>query len=165
MRDKEFTVGWDMDGTLCDFDLEMKRQKERNPEVEFPQSKEGFFMNLPAIQGAVRCFQKLKEVRHIQLYILTAPSIKNALCYTEKRLWVEQWLGMDVVEHLIIANDKSLVMLDVLVDDNVSGKGQDRILGKLIHVNRFTTHWDDLYEEIVAMSNEEAPVDLQDPLH
>ena len=66
-------------------------------------------------------------------YILTAPSVHNPLCYTEKRVWVEQHLGMSMVNRLIISPDKSLLRGDYLIDDHASGSGQEEFQGELIH--------------------------------
>ena len=63
---------------------------------------------------------------------MTEPSIVNPLCYTEKRIWVEQHSGMEMVERLIISPDKSLLKGDYLIDDIPEGKGQESFEGKLI---------------------------------
>jgi 5'-nucleotidase len=68
----------------------------------------------------------------LDVHILTAPSIYNPLCYTEKRLWVEDHLGFDAVNRLIIAPDKSLLRGDVLIDDQAEGRGQDCFKGSLM---------------------------------
>lgn len=64
----------------------------------------------------------------LDVYILTAPSIKNPHCYSEKRIWVEEHLGIEVVNKLIISPNKG----DYLIDDNVSGKGQENFEGEII---------------------------------
>jgi 5'-nucleotidase len=64
-------------------------------------------------------------------YMLTAPSTKNPLCYTEKRVWVERYLGMRFVERLIICPNKALLIGDILIDDQASGRGQEAFTGTL----------------------------------
>jgi 5'(3')-deoxyribonucleotidase len=64
---------------------------------------------------------------------LTAPSEHNPLSYTEKRIWIEKHLGFDFVERLIICSNKSLLKGDILIDDHISGKGQENFEGQLIH--------------------------------
>lgn len=66
-------------------------------------------------------------------YILTAPSTKNPLSYTEKRVWVEEKLGFALVDRLIIYAHKGLLKGDILIDDNNSGRGQEHFEGRLIH--------------------------------
>tara|TARA_R110000823_G_scaffold296080_3_gene416111 strand:+ start:46965 stop:47261 length:297 start_codon:yes stop_codon:yes gene_type:complete len=51
------------------------------------------------------------------VWLLSRPSFKNPLCYTEKRLWVENNLGEEWVEKFILAPDKSLLIGDYLIDD------------------------------------------------
>ena len=63
----------------------------------------GFYLDLPTIPGAVDAFNKLSE--KYEVYILTAPSWENPSCYTDKRLWVEKYLGDVAYKRLIISND------------------------------------------------------------
>lgn len=49
----------DMDDVLCHFEDEKLRQIKANPDVEFPQSKLGFFENLEPIGGAIDSVNKL----------------------------------------------------------------------------------------------------------
>lgn len=72
------------------------------------------------------------EHKSVDLYILTAPSVKNPLCYVEKREWVEKYLGMEMVERLIISPNKGLNKGDYLIDDNDYGRGQELFEGELI---------------------------------
>jgi len=65
-------------------------------------------------------------------YILTAPSTKNPMSYTEKRVWVEKHLGMEMVERLIISPNKSLLKGHYLIDDNIEGKGQEGFEGEVL---------------------------------
>lgn len=123
----------DMDDTLCDYKSQIERYKEQFPEVEFPQSVEGFFLEMNPISGAVAIANELFDYPAYEVYILTAPSIFNPLCYTEKRLWVENHLGFRWVERLIIAFDKGLLKGHYLVDDYIEGRGQEKFEGQLIH--------------------------------
>ena len=45
----------DMDGVLCDFDGAFKRDKDAFPDLDYPQSREGFYRGLVPIEGAVEC--------------------------------------------------------------------------------------------------------------
>lgn len=123
----------DMDDVLCDFHSAYKKALLDNPSIAFPQSQYGFFANLKPIEGAIAAARALEASDMYQPYILTAPSVKNPLCYTEKRVWVEQWLGFSFVEKLIICPDKSLLKGQYLVDDHISGKGQENFDGQVLH--------------------------------
>lgn len=127
------TVYVDMDHVLCDFEALYKRDRERTPSRVYPQSRPGFFLELEPIDSAIAGFNYLKTHPSLDVYILTAPSVRNPHCYTEKRLWVEQHLGLDAAYKLIISPNKSLLLGDFLIDDYISGKGQEHFVGTIIH--------------------------------
>lgn len=122
----------DMDDVLCNFKEAHAKALSANPSIQFPQSQYGFFLNLMPKEGAIDAVAAFEASSNYDVYILTAPSLKNPLCYTEKRAWVEKWLGFSMVEKLIISPNKSLLNGDILIDDNVSGKGQEGFEGRLI---------------------------------
>lgn len=121
----------DMDDVLCDFSGEYRRMRELQPEVVYPQSIAGFFESLPPILDAVESVNELRK--HYRVIILSAPSTRNPLSYTEKRLWIEAQFGYEVTKKLILSPDKSLLKGDFLIDDRSSGKGQELFAGELIH--------------------------------
>ena len=131
MTDKKI-VYIDMDDTLADFMGAYVSAREEKPEMAFPQAEYGFFANLKPLEDAIESVQNLLDSNHLSPYVLTAPSTVNPLCYTEKRIWVEQHLGMEMVERLIISPDKSLLKGDYLIDDIAEGKGQEGFEGELI---------------------------------
>ena len=122
----------DMDDVICDYTKSYQEAKKQRPEIIYPQSIYGFFSNLKPIDGAIETIIALKQSKDYEVYILTAPSTYNPLCYTEKRVWVEKWLGYYFVKRLIISPNKGLLKGDVLIDDHVNGNGQERFEGKLI---------------------------------
>jgi 5'(3')-deoxyribonucleotidase len=123
-----FRVFIDMDGVLANFD---KAYKEKWTEkMQFPQATQGFFESLEPIKYAVSNYRYLAYQYDVR--IATAPSVMNPLCYTEKRLWVEKHLGMQAAERMIIIPDKSLLIGDILIDDNTEGKGQESFQGTLL---------------------------------
>jgi len=103
----------DMDDTLCDFTGEFIKNKDV---VKYPQSKYGFFLRLEPLPGAIDGLFHL--AKNFDIWILTRPSIMNPLSYTEKRVWVENHLGMEMVNKLILSPDKSLFKGDYLIDDH-----------------------------------------------
>ena len=97
----------DMDGVLCDFDKAYK-EKFIEGKVEYPQSQARFFENLEIIEDAYSSMAVL--INMFDLWILTAPSVINPNCYTEKRVWIEEHFGrFELQEKLIICPDKSLL--------------------------------------------------------
>lgn len=129
MKPKVFYI--DMDGVLCDFEGAFSRDKIAYPDNPYPQSRKGFYRELKPISGAVKAMEMLLAAEAVEAYILTAPSVHNPLSYTEKRLWVEEYLGFEWVNKLIMSPDKSLLKGDVLIDDHIAGRGQDLFDGIL----------------------------------
>ena len=99
----------DMDDVICDFTGEYQKDLARDPEIKFPQSQYGFFNKLPPLKGAIGAVKALLSSTQYDPYILTAPSILNPLCYTEKRVWIESKFGLDFVNKLIICPNKGLL--------------------------------------------------------
>lgn len=120
----------DLDDTLCNYTGAFMSAKKENPNIEFPQSQWGFFVNLKPIEGAIETVKELME--HYDVWILTRASHKNPLCYTEKRLWVEKYFGEDFCEKLIICSNKNFLKGDYLIDDSFLN-GQPDFEGQWLH--------------------------------
>jgi 5'-nucleotidase len=133
MFNSKLIVYVDMDDVLCDYTRSYHEALTINPDIKYPQSQYGFFVNLPVIEDAVDAVNALMQSKNYGVYILTAPSTRNPFSYTEKRVWIEQHFGYEFVEKLIICSNKGLLKGDYLIDDNISGKGQESFEGKLIH--------------------------------
>ena len=121
-----------MDDVLCEYKKAYYEKMEENPGIKYPQSQYGFFRDLKPLAGGIEAVKKLSSYEDTEIYIVTAPSLKNPLSYSEKREWVEKNLGMNMVERLIISPNKGLNKGDYLIDDNDRGKGQENFEGKLI---------------------------------
>lgn len=123
----------DMDDVLCDFTKASQKAVLNNPAIQYPQSQYGFFRNLEPIKDGIETVNYLRSIDLFEVYILTAPSVLNPLCYTEKRLWMEDYFGLDMLNRLIISPNKGLNKGHYLIDDNDSGKGQENFEGQLLH--------------------------------
>lgn len=131
----------DMDDTLADFSGGIELKKSQNPAMNFPQAEYGFFSGLNPIQDAIKAVNTLAE--KYDVYLLTAPSTRNPFSYAEKRVWVEKYLGMEMVEKLIISPNKGLLKGDILIDDNIKGYGQESFEGELIQFgSRMYPSWE-----------------------
>jgi 5'-nucleotidase len=119
----------DMDGVLSNFHKAYSEGLSTNPEIPYPQSKIGFFLDLETIEGSIESFKLLEG--HFDMWILTRPSTHNPHCYTEKALWVRDKLGFHIQEKTIISCDKSLLIGDYLIDDDTR-HGQLGFGGELI---------------------------------
>ncbi|MEQ9008854.1 MAG: hypothetical protein RLP12_13280, partial [Ekhidna sp.] len=84
------------------------------------------------IQGAIVTIKEIEEYGY-DIYILSCPSPLNPHSYTEKRIWIEEHLGTDYIEKLILTMNKGLVKGDYLVDDWTEGRGQENFEGELLH--------------------------------
>jgi len=105
----------DMDDTLCNFTGARKEALKKVPGQQFPQAQMDFFRKLEPIDDAISSILTLAT--RYDVWILTRPSYINPLCYTEKRLWVEDHLGLEWCNKLILCPDKSLLKGDILIDD------------------------------------------------
>jgi 5'(3')-deoxyribonucleotidase len=105
----------DMDGVLCDY---RKRFEELESDlIPLPQTTFGFYTSLEPIYGAIEAYKQLEE--KYDVWILTRPSYQNPMCYTEKRVWVEKYLGLKAAQKLIICWNKGLLKGDYLIDDTL----------------------------------------------
>lgn len=129
---KKYIIHVDMDNTLCDFTSEYLEVQEQQPERQWPQSDPGFFLRLAPLANAIETYRWLEAQEIFDVWILTAPSVWNPLCYTEKRQWVGEHFDIHVAHKMIISPDKSLVKGDFLIDDYIEGKGQENFEGELI---------------------------------
>ena len=115
----------DLDDVMCNFSKAYLEKK--SPECYYPQSDYGFFRNLEPIEDSIESYKILEN--HYDVWILTAPSIHNPLCYSEKREWVEKHLGFETCKKLIISPNKGLLKGDYLIDDNI----HEGFEGELLH--------------------------------
>lgn len=105
----------DMDDTACNFSKAYRIAIAKEPGIIYPQSQLKFFENLEPIEDFVDAYFKLKT--KFNVFLLSRPSIFNPLSYTEKRLWVEKYLGFDECGKMMLACDKTLVRGKYLIDD------------------------------------------------
>ena len=126
----------DLDDTLCAYNKAYESSVIQNPEILYPQSQKGFYQSLDPLKDAVSVFKWLCDQSNFDVYILSAPSLYNPLCYSEKRFWVEQRLGFEYVHRLIISYHKNLLKGDYLIDDRSEGRGQELFSGVLVQYGR-----------------------------
>ena len=141
---KKEIVYVDMDDTICDWRCAYDKALKDYPEQKYPQAVMDFFRKLKPIPGAIEGFLKLTDVGY-DVWILTRPSYMNPLCYTEKRLWVEDHLGIEWTQKLIISPDKALLKGDWLIDDypwpGFEGK-------QILYGSKEYPNWDAVHETL-----------------
>lgn len=138
----------DMDDVLTDY---RSRHKEmQTTMMKYPQSQYGFFRNLDPIDGGIESVKEMDSMDGVEVYILTSPSFMNPLSYCEKREWIEKYFGIDFCKKLIICSNKGLMNGDILIDDNIKGKGQEEFIGKLIHYGSSEfPDWESVMKEVI----------------
>lgn len=105
----------DMDDTLCNYSSARYYAIKKDPLIEYPQSQYGFFYNLQPMDGAIWFVNLLQ--RDFDVHIVTRPSVKNLLCYTEKAAWVKEHFGEEMLNNLTITCHKDRLDGDYLIDD------------------------------------------------
>lgn len=129
MNNKVLKVHIDMDDTLLAFSKAYNAAKTVNPEQMYPQSQYGFFANLELLPFADLAYKYFTKWRRHEVYFLTAPSVYNPFCYTEKRVSIEKHFGFEACKNLIFACDKSMIRGDVLIDDRADSNKQNEFEG------------------------------------
>lgn len=163
INDDRITIYIDMDGVLADFYKKAKEMLALEPYIKYPQSQYDFFRNLEPIKDAIETYKWLDSQDMFNVCILTAPSVLNAWSYTDKRIWVEKYLGIDACHKMTISGQKHQSIGDYLIDDNFEGKGQDKVIGKLIHFNKITNNWShikDYFEKKYILNKNETELSI-----
>lgn len=120
----------DMDGVLCNYQTKFVEWRFKHPEIKFPQADIRFWQELEPMLGALDAVRAISKYHDV--YFATAPSYLNAMCYTGKRMWIENYFGIEACKNLILCYDKSMLRGDVLIDDNLDTNGQNEFEGTLI---------------------------------
>lgn len=130
----------DMDGVIADYSGEFKRRwDELHPnkplgnwdsrryhdiDENYPHHRYNineiitsnpFFYTLPPIPGAIEGLQRLSK--NHEVYLCSAPSIRNESCASAKMVWVKNFLGYKWLDKTILTRDKTLIDADYLIDD------------------------------------------------
>lgn len=114
-NDEKEIVYVDMDDTICEYTKARFEALRNIPTQAFPQAQFDFFRKLEPIPGAIEALNILNT--KYDVWILTRPSVPNPWCYTEKRLWIEDHMGLDWCHKLILCPDKALMIGNYLIDD------------------------------------------------
>jgi len=130
------TILIDMDGVLVDWDRgfykawagrsHVDRSKSYHMEDCVPAMRrdealnmmceKDFFFGLPAAEGGIDALNGMVAAG-FKVYLCTAPLLQSRYCAQEKVAWVREHLGEQWLPRLILANDKTTVRGDVLIDD------------------------------------------------
>lgn len=107
---------------LKEFDLEYNFPFEDWKKIKSLRLQEGFFRDLPLIEGAREGLERLADqATHVR--IVTAPTWEWQFCVPEKYEWVEKHLGREWTGKIILTRDKTFVKGNILIDDSPSVSG------------------------------------------
>lgn len=120
-----------MDGVLCDYESAKIKALKENPDIKYPQCQMDFFRKLEPLPFAIRAVNELRE--HYDVYILSSPSYKNPLSYTEKMLWLKDHFDEEFAGRLILSRFKHLNKGDYLIDDRPDFNGAGEFEGEVLH--------------------------------
>lgn len=140
----------DMDGVLVDY-ASSKNLLPCMPHEEFHKVPEIFRRMLP-MPGALDAIARLEEL-NCNVWIATLPPPHAPEVYTDKALWVQQWVPR-LLPKLILTPDKSLLgtYADFLIDDRPHAANAFDFPGTLIHFKPgerdVARYWASLVESI-----------------
>jgi len=94
--------------------------KELQPlidEIYRSEKSKGFYLGLSLIEGALDALLELKNSGN-EIYICTSPTLFNPFCISEKYEWINNNLGTEWTEKVIMTRDKTVIDGNFLIDDN-----------------------------------------------
>ena len=147
--ENKLTILVDMDNTLCDYEEAFARTlKAEYPEIAVvPSDKrlnwdiledypadvhakcksvngvKGFFLNMKPIEGGVEAVKAMLGAGHNVLIVSAPDSAYAAQCSEEKQQWIQNHLGDEWKDRLILTRDKTTVRGDFLIDDKTKITG------------------------------------------
>lgn len=82
-----------------------------------------FFRSLPEIPGACQAVKQMAEMNGVDVFICTSPLVSYQFCLKEKFEWIEEHLGSEWLDKIILTKDKTVVNGHILIDDRPNIKG------------------------------------------
>ncbi|XP_060084120.1 5'(3')-deoxyribonucleotidase, mitochondrial-like [Ylistrum balloti] len=152
LMERRLRVLVDMDQTIADFEgyfLTMYRKKfPDEPYIEMEDRRtfylgdqyeklkeglkkkvksiyeaEGFFRDLPELPGACNAIKAMDAMEGVDVFLCTSPLFQYQYSVKEKYEWVENHLGPDFIEKVILTRDKTVINGHLLIDDRPDIKG------------------------------------------
>jgi 5'(3')-deoxyribonucleotidase len=152
---KKQIVYVDMDGVLVDLAQRIQAFKTNGLLGQLGQANDfevdevpGLFKDPFPIKGAIEGYKRL--CKKYDVYILSTAPWGNVSAWSDKRLWVEKWLGDVAFKRLILSHNKNLCKGDYLIDDRTKN-GAGEFEGELIQFgNDKYPNWDSVLKYLKA---------------
>lgn len=139
----------DLDNVICDYSGALRDAKVNQPDVAYPEMLTGFFRNMKMLDGALDSMKKLYNSLYYNPFILTTCTRLTPAGYVEKKSWIEEHLGAEFVDRLIVLPHKHLLRGDILIGDNEEGRRLETFEGYLIPFgNQMFASWSDVADEL-----------------
>ena len=118
LKTKKPIIYIDMDGVLCDFDKRKFELEEKGIKGHSIFKHADAYRDLDPIEGAIDSWNILQQ--DFETYVLSTPAWSNPDSWSEKRKWVEKFLGKSATKKLILSHNKGLLLGDYLIDDRIA---------------------------------------------
>ena len=122
----------DMDNVLVDFQSGIDKTNE-DVRAEYAGRLDevpGIFSRMKPLLGAVDAYKQL--VVEFDTYILSTSPWENPSAWSDKLIWVKDYLGAHAYKRLILSHHKNLNFGHFLVDDRLKN-GTDKFKGEHLH--------------------------------
>jgi len=115
----------DMDGVLVDFQSGIDALSEEEKETYKNQldNVPGIFSKMKPIEGAIESYKEL--TKYFDVYILSSGPWNNPSAWSDKLVWIKEYLGDLAYKKLIISSNKNLNIGDYLIDDRPNNGAKD----------------------------------------
>lgn len=100
-----------------------KMQEGLKPKVNSIYQAEGFFRDLPELPGACDAIKAMDSMEGVDVFLCSSPLFQYKYSAKEKYEWVENHLGPDFIEKVILTRDKTIINGHLLIDDRPDIKG------------------------------------------
>jgi 5'-nucleotidase len=119
----------DMDNVLVDFESGIEKLN-LDPNMSDLDEVDGIFSQMIPLKRAIEGYNRLVELGY-DVYILSTAPWKNPSAWSDKLIWVKEYIGENAKKRLILSHNKNLNKGDFLIDDRLAN-GAGEFEGKLI---------------------------------
>tara|TARA_Y100001935_G_C17279578_1_gene496680 strand:+ start:575 stop:1051 length:477 start_codon:yes stop_codon:yes gene_type:complete len=148
-RKKLKTVYVDMDNVLVNFQsgIDSLTDEQKQDFKDDLDDVPGIFSKMKPVDGAIEAYKEL--TKHFDVYILSTAPWNNPSAWTDKLLWVQEYLGDLAHKRLILSHNKNLNAGDFLIDDRTANGAGD-FSGEHIHfLSEQFNNWNDVLNYLI----------------